>query len=401
MQMICAPQVVTPAQVYTPGWVTTQQGRIVAVGAGAPPAHSAVETRLPTGVLAPGMVDIQINGAFGVDFAGAADEDWIAVLQRLPTTGVTAVVPTYVTATVHQLTVALCRYRALHESLTELPSAARTLGVHLEGPFLSARQRGAHREDLLRDPDPATLDRLLSAAGDFLTYVTLAPERRLAIEAVRRFVAAGVHVAIGHTDADEQTVLAAADAGATLVTHLYNAQRPMRHRDPGVVGAALTDPRLTLGLIVDLHHVMPTPVRLAFAAASGRVALVTDAVAAMGMEPGNYRLGGDTVIVEPGRPPVRRDGAIAGSSVRMDEAVANTVACGVDLRTAIDAATRIPAAAVGRPELGRIEAGVGADLVWLGEDLRARATWIDGRLAWSDGQHPTKSPQPTCTETSQ
>jgi N-acetylglucosamine-6-phosphate deacetylase len=175
-------------------------------------------------------------------------------------------------------------------------------------------------------------------------------------------------------------VLAAADAGATIVTHLYNGQRPLHHRDPGVVGAALSDPRFTLGLIVDLVHVAPTAVRVAFAAAAGRVALVTDATAALGMPPGRYELGGEEVTIEEGRPPVRDDGTLAGASLRLDAAVANTVACGIDLEVALDAATRAPADALGRADLGRIAPDARADLVWLDDDLRARATWVGGRL---------------------
>jgi N-acetylglucosamine-6-phosphate deacetylase len=175
-------------------------------------------------------------------------------------------------------------------------------------------------------------------------------------------------------------VAAAAEAGARMVTHLFNAQRPLHHREPGVPGHALVDRRLTCGLIADLHHVTGEVCRLAFAAAPGRIALVTDAAAAAGMPPGRYVLGGEPVILEPGRPPVREDGTIAGSGLRLDEAVANTVGLGVDLVTAVEAATRVPADLIRRRDLGRIEPGAAADLVWLGDDLRARATWLGGEL---------------------
>ena len=252
------------------------------------------------------------------------------------------------------------------------------LGIHLEGPFLSERRRGAHNAAYLRDPDPDAVDALLDAAPGLVRIVTLAPERRGGLDAVRRLVEAGVLVSVGHSDALGEQVYAAADAGARMVTHLFNAQRPLHHREPGVVGAALSDQRLTAGLIVDLHHVNAEACRIAFASAPGRIVLVTDAAAPAGMPPGRYELGGEPVVLEPGQPPLREDGTIAGSSLALDEGVANAVGIGIDLLTAVEAATRIPADLVGRADLGRIEPGARADLVWLGEDLRAASTWIKG-----------------------
>jgi N-acetylglucosamine-6-phosphate deacetylase len=166
-----------------------------------------------------------------------------------------------------------------------------------------------------------------------------------------------------------------------MVTHLFNAQRPLHHRDPGVVGQALTDARLTSGLIADLRHVGAQACGIAFAAAPGRIAIVTDAAACAGMPPGRYLLGGEPIELPPGDgvPPVRADGTLAGSALRMDVGVANMVAAGVALPDAVAAASRIPADVVGRPDLGRIAAGAAADLVWLGDDLRVKAAWIGGQ----------------------
>jgi N-acetylglucosamine-6-phosphate deacetylase len=179
-------------------------------------------------------------------------------------------------------------------------------------------------------------------------------------------------------------VAEAAEAGARAVTHLFNAQRPLHHREPGVPGHALVDDRLSLGLIVDLHHVVADVVLLAFRAAGDRIVLVTDAVASAGMPPGRYELGGEPVIVEVGRPPVREDGAIAGSGLRLDEAVRNTVDVGVPLAVAVAAATSRPADLLGRPDLGRVEAGAQADLTWLGPDLLTRASWVAGRCVYGE-----------------
>jgi N-acetylglucosamine-6-phosphate deacetylase len=381
--VISAPRLFTGDAEVAPGWVRLADDRVVDLGAGPPPADPDV--RLTSGVLAPGLVDAQLNGGFGVDLAGADEAGWQAVAGRLPRTGVTAFVPTVITAPVPDLVDCLRRYARLRPRLDTLPDAARTLGLHVEGPFLSALRRGAHRADLLRDPSPEAVEALLEAgAGGTLRYLTLAPERDGALEAVRRLVAGGVRVAIGHSDAASAVVHAAADAGASLVTHLYNGQRPMLHRDPGVVGAALTDRRLTCGLIADGEHVDPDPIRLAFAAAPGRIMLVTDAVAAFGMPPGRYLLGGEEIVVAGDGPPLRADGTLAGAAGRLDDAIARVAALGVPLQQAVQAATRVPAEAIGRPDLGRIAIGGPADLVWLAEDvghpLRARATWLAGRL---------------------
>ncbi|MCC5949979.1 MAG: N-acetylglucosamine-6-phosphate deacetylase [Nitriliruptoraceae bacterium] len=380
MSLLQAPTILLDGALQPDGWVQVEGTRIVAVGTGSPPLTAGRRVELPEGTLSPGLVDAQCNGAFGHDLVDADLAGWHEVATRLPSTGVTAVVPTFITAPVATLADALRRFRHLDRQL-EGPGLARRLGVHLEGPFLAPTRRGAHREQDLVDPDPTAIDTLLDAADGALTYVTLAPERRGAIAAIERLAAAGVSVAVGHSDATDAQVGAAADAGARLVTHLYNAQRPLHHRDPGVVGAALTDPRLTSGLIVDLHHVHPHAVLLAFTAATGRIMLVTDAIAALGMPPGRFELGGEEVHLEADRPPRRSDGAIAGSALAIDAAVRNAVAIGIPLATALTAATRIPATALGHPELGRLAPGAPADLVWLDDGLHVAATWVDGHLA--------------------
>ncbi|MDQ1286714.1 MAG: N-acetylglucosamine-6-phosphate deacetylase [Actinomycetota bacterium] len=383
---ITAPRVLTGTADLRPGWVRFDGSRVESVGAGAPP--TAPDIALPSGVLVPGLVDAQVNGGFGVDFAAADDGEWADVARALPATGVTSAVPTFITAPVDELAETLRRFGAVRPSLDAVPQATRMLPAHVEGPFLSLRRRGAHRSEYLSDPAPEHVETLIeagAAAGGSLGYLTLAPERQGAPAAVRRLVAAGVRVSIGHTDADEAAVHAAADAGATLVTHLYNAQRPFRHRDPGVVGAALVDDRLTCGLVVDGHHVHETAVRIAFTSKPGQIMLVTDAVAALGMPEGSYELGGQEFTVRAGEPPRRADGTIAGGAGRLDDAISLTVAAGVPLKQAVEAATRVPAAAVGRPDLGRIAPGCPADLVWLDAEgdhlLRTRTTWIGGVVA--------------------
>jgi N-acetylglucosamine-6-phosphate deacetylase len=204
------------------------------------------------------------------------------------------------------------------------------------------------------------------------------------LAAIAALASAGILVSIGHSDATARQVTAAVDAGARMVTHLFNAQRPLHHREPGVAGQALADARLTSGLIADQSHVAAAVCAIAFAAAPGRIFLVTDASAAAGMPPGRYRLGREPVEVRAGddRAPRLADGTLAGSVLRMDRAVANIVAAGVGLAEAVAAATRVPADLIGRPELGRLAPGAAADLAWLGDDLRTRAAWVAGQQVY-------------------
>jgi N-acetylglucosamine-6-phosphate deacetylase len=223
-----------------------------------------------------------------------------------------------------------------------------------------------------------------------LRVMTLAPEVEGGLAAVAALVSAGVVASVGHSDATAAQVAAAADAGARMVTHLFNAQRPFHHRDPGVPGQALADPRLTSGLIADPSHVSLTACAIALAAAPGRICLVTDAAAPAGMPPGRYQLGGEPIEVRPGegQAPRLADGTLAGSVLRMDQAVANTVAAGVGVAEAVAAATRVPADLIGRPDLGRLTPGAAADLAWLGDDLRARAAWVAGEQVYLAGPGP-------------
>jgi N-acetylglucosamine-6-phosphate deacetylase len=381
--LITAPRVITadPAgRVLAPGYVTIAAGQVTAAEPGRPPRAPDVE--LPDGVLVPGFVDLQVNGYYGEEFPSASADGLAKVVTRLPETGTTALLPTFVTAPPGALAAAL---RATAAMLPALPArAARVLGVHAEGPFISAARKGAHNEAWMTDPTPAAIDELLEAGSGVLRLVTLAPEREGAMAAITRLAEAGILVSIGHTDATARQVDEAAARGARMVTHLFNAQRPLHHREPGVVGEALTDPRLTCGLIADMYHVVPPVCLLAFRAAPGRICLVTDAAACAGMPPGRYLLGGEPIELPPGdgAPPVRDDGTLAGSALRMDVAVANMVRAGIGLAEAVEAGTRVPADLIGRPDLGRIAPGAVADLAWLGDDLRTWATWVGGELVY-------------------
>jgi N-acetylglucosamine-6-phosphate deacetylase len=386
--LITAPRVVPgtgePA-ILEPGYVLVTDGRVAEVGRGTPPRRP--DLALGTGYLVPGLIDLQVNGYFGVSLADVEPAGWALVARRLPETGTTGFLPTFVTAPVAEMSHAL---RCASVLVADPPAGARVLGVHMEGPFLAPARAGAHRREWMVTPTQATVANLLTAGAGALRVVTLAPEVEGGMAAVAALASAGVVVSVGHSDATAQQVAAAADTGARMVTHLFNAQRPLHHREPGVVGQALTDPRLTSGLIADLTHVAAAACAIAFAAAPSRICLVTDASAAAGMAPGRYRLGGKLVEVRPGdgQAPRLADGTLAGSVLRMDRAVANAVAAGVGLAEAVAAATRIPAGVLGRPDLGRLAPGAAADLVWLDDDLRAQATWVAGKRVYPTGAVP-------------
>ena len=253
------------------------------------------------------------------------------------------------------------------------------LGSHLEGPFLEPSRRGAHAEHMLRRPDPRIIDDLLAAARGTMRQVTIAPELPGALAAIEQFVAAGVVVAVGHTTADAETTRAAFDAGATLLTHAFNAMPGIHHRHPGPVVAAFEDRRVTLEVVLDGRHVDASVAKIAFALAPGRVAIVTDAMAAAGAQDGSYRLGSLDVLVRGGVATVAGIDTIAGSTLTLDAALRMALV-GVKLPrpTAVASLTTIPARVLGlNGRLGLLEPGYAADVVVFG-DAGVEQVWAAG-----------------------
>jgi N-acetylglucosamine-6-phosphate deacetylase len=373
------PQALVGGRLRGPVRVQVRDGRItrVDVDERRPTAGDVALTR---GVLTPGLLDLQNNGSFGVDFATARDDDWSRVLGGLAARGVTGVQPTLVTAPLTEMRDACRRVRdAQHRGVGG--GEARILGVHLEGPFLAPARRGAHRAEWMCDPSPQALDVLLAddATRAVLRTVTLAPERQHALAATQRLVDLGYVVSVGHSDATADVVRAAADAGASMVTHVFNAQRPLGHREPGVPGAVLTDDRFFVGTIVDGRHVDPRVVGLIYAAAPGRVVAVTDAVAAAGLPPGtSSHLGGHPVTQHADGLARRSDGTIAGAGIVLDEGVRRMIAAGHDSAVVLSSATEVAARALRRDDLGHLRPGAVADLVWWDEVWQPARVWIGG-----------------------
>ncbi len=323
------------------------------------------------GVALPGLVDVQVNGFAGVDFASAAPDDYEAAGAALAATGVTAYQPTLITLPEDTYLRALT---SVAEAQARF-SGPRIIGAHLEGPFLSPSYAGAHDPANMHDPDVEMMDRLLAAGP--VTHVTIAPELDGAMELIEHLRRREVIVSCGHSDADAATTNAAFDRGATAVTHLFNAQRPFNHRDPGIAGAALARDSVVVTLIVDGVHLAAEAVQIAAAAAPGRVALITDAIAAAGMPDGTYALADRQVEVHGGAVKLQ-DGTLAGSVLTMDQALRNLIDLGVGMEDAVGAATTVPARLINRPELGTLRPGTPADVVVVDDDLAVVRTLRGG-----------------------
>jgi len=328
----------------TRGWVAWEDGVLVDVQDGTPPSGSR---DLGDTVLAPAYLDLQLNGSDDVDLATADAAGWSVLGQRLAQHGVAAYLATFVSAPLDAYDAPLRRLAAAQRARD--PGQACPLGAHLEGPFLGDAP-GAHPVALLRPADLVWLEQLLDAHPGLVRMVTLAPEADPELRAVSWLSAHEVLVALGHSAATADEARAAADAGARVVTHLFNGMGPLHHRAPGLAGVALDDERLTPTLIGDLVHVDPAVVRIVFEASP--VALVSDAVA--------------TTPSERGHDAVRRpDGRLVGATALLDRAVENVVGVGVPIERVVAAASTRPADLLGARDRGRLEAGRRADLVLL------------------------------------
>jgi N-acetylglucosamine-6-phosphate deacetylase len=327
------------------------------------------------GWIAPGFIDLQINGAYGFDFTNNSASVAQAA-SRLPATGVTAFLPTIITAPLNS-------YRPLLRDLEDAVNdavGAQILGVHLEGPYLNPIRKGAHNPVLLRMPNVSELEAW--AGSPVVRLVTLAPELPGAHEMIRRLGARGILVSAGHSDATYAQAVAGFDAGVAWGTHLFNAMAPFTHREPGLAGALLSSD-IPCGLIVDGVHVHPAAVRAAYRAKGAHgITLVTDAMSAMGMEPGHYRLGDRNVIVDAITARLD-DGTLAGSILQMDAALRHVIDfTGCSLADAITMASTTPARVLGLANKGQLVPGADADLVVLDESLQVQMTIARGEIVF-------------------
>jgi len=358
--------------------IVCQDGVITMIGslaAMALPADS-VTIEVGDGCLVPGLIDIQLNGGFGHDFTEDPSSVW-DVGARLPAFGVTAFVPTVVTSTADSR-------RRMLETIAAGPPAeymgASVLGAHFEGPFISPQASGAHEKSLLRLPTDADDDVRSWSREAGVMLVTLAPELAGALDLTHELVSRGVVVSSGHTAATFDQGQAGIEAGARYATHLFNAMPSLGHREPGLIGAVIADPRVTLGLIPDGIHVHPSVVGLVAAGIGlSRLSIVTDATAGLGMPPGRYSLGGRDVEVDSTSVRIVDEGTRAGSALTADQAIRSLVAVtGWAPSEAARTMTSVPAELLGLEDRGEIRVGARADFTLLTRDLQVAATYIGG-----------------------
>lgn len=331
------------------------------------------------GWIAPGFIDLQVNGAFGVDFT--TDPASVATIAaRLPATGVTAFLPTIITSPLDDYP---RRLRDLERAARDA-RGAQILGVHLEGPYLNPKRAGAHDPNYLRTPRVSEMETW--AGSPAVRVATLAPELPGALEAINWLCARGIVVSAGHSDANYAQALAGFQAGITWGTHLFNAMSPFTHREPGLAGALLSSD-VPCGLIVDGVHVHPAAVKTAYRAKGARgIALVTDAMAALGMGAGRFKLGDRDVLVDANSARLG-DGTLAGSILQMDAAIRSVIDyTGGSLADAITMASTTPAHALGLKRKGRIAADGDADLVVLDKSLRVEMTMARGEIVFERAQ---------------
>lgn len=345
-----------------------RDGLVAAVGLGDPPRDGDA-------VAVPGLVDLQVNGYRGVDFAVAEREGYERAGRALLAAGTTAYLPTLISAPPDATRRALAAMPALGSD-----TGPRVIGAHLEGPFLSPSRMGIHDRSFQVMPDLALLRKLLD--GGPVARVTLAPELPGALELIDELCDRGIAVACGHTEATAEQAHMAFDRGVRSVTHLYNAMPAGTARAPSIVTAALAREDVAVELIVDGFHLAPDTVLATWRAAAGRLALVSDATAAAGAGPGDFTIGGRPVHAREDGMVTGEDGQLAGSALSLLSAVRNLHALGVPLEQALSAATAVPAALCGRPELGELKPGSPADVVVLDGGLAVKRVLVDGEPAF-------------------
>ena len=369
-EILAGAALVLPAGIASDGWVEVDGPTIVAVGVGAPPRPADVH--LDGGYLSPGFIDIHSHGGGGASVVGADPASVARFAEAHRQHGTTTIVASLVSASFDSLA---------HDVavLAELTEDGVIAGTHLEGPWIASEYKGAHDEATLRDPDPTEVDTLIRMGRGTIRMVTLAPEYPHGLDAVRRFADAGAIAAIGHTNATYAQVRAAIDAGATCSTHLFNAMRPVNHREPGPIVALTEDDRVTNELILDGVHVHPAAAAFAGRAATGRVVFVTDAMTAAAGEDGEYMLGDLPVLVVDGVARLVDGGAIAGSTLTLDAALRFAIEqVGFSPADAFAAVTSTPARMIGLSDRGQLAVGMRADLCHLDAGLQITGVWAGG-----------------------
>lgn len=381
--IITALHLITPVEWIESPIVVVEDGHITAL-------QSRSDAGIPAGrlldfpdlILAPGFIDIHIHGGAGRDAMEANESALEQIERQLVRHGVTAYLPTTVTASQEKILNTLSGLGKLIGAANKNPGRAAPLGIHLEGPFISHEKRGVHPPQNLLPPSPQALERFWQTSAGTIRMMTIAPELSGAVETIQYARTLGVHSSLGHSNATYQQAQSGIAAGANHATHTFNAMRPLDHRDPGILGAVLENDELTADIIADGIHVHPSALNL-FLRAKGadRAILITDAISATDMPDGVYSLGGLEVQVSNGR--CEYQGKLAGSVLTLDRAIRNVMTfAGWKLQQAVRLATLNPAQRLGiTDKRGLLAPGRRADLVVLTHEGQVAHTIIGGEIA--------------------
>lgn len=374
MFAIRAGLILTPDRVVRDSYVLINVDRIVGISGDKPKDVSEVH-KYDDCILTPGFVDIHTHGGFGIDVTYSSEKDINELSKILPTTGVTAYIPSTVTDSLQQIEMAIKNIN----SASKIGGGSKILGIHLEGPYLNPLRRGAQSAEYMRKPSLEEFERFYSVSHGLVKRITIAPEIEGGIDFIRKVIGRfRVKVSLGHSDATYEQALDAIEAGASIITHIYNGMREYHHREPGIVGAALMAKNVYAEIIADFIHLHPATINLVLKCkGSSKTILVTDATPGAGLKDGIYWLGPRKVIIKDG---VARteDGTLAGSTISMIKAIRNILKIGFPLRETIRMATTTPCNAMGLRGIGKISRGYKADFVIMNKQLEIVEVYIDG-----------------------
>ncbi|WFO75146.1 N-acetylglucosamine-6-phosphate deacetylase [Desulfurococcaceae archaeon MEX13E-LK6-19] len=378
------------ARIYTPltiidnGFIYIKEGIIKDVGSEPCPIKCSNIINAEDLIVAPGFIDTHIHGYKGYDSNDCKPESFLEISKLITRHGVTAFIPSTVTASHETL---LEASKAVYEAIKSWNGGgARILGLHLEGPYISKEKRGAQNPEYIRPASRQELREYIKASNNHIRQITVAPEAPGVIDLIPYAVENEITVSIGHTNASYEETRKAIEAGASKATHLYNAMKSIHHREPGPIIALLENPGVYIELITDFIHVSKPMVKFTIDYAGyERIVLITDAISATMLPDGKYSLGGLDVIVEKGVPRLASTHALAGSTLTMDKAVRNVYSLGYSLQQVLSMATLNPAKsihAIYREKIGLIKPGFKADIVFLDENLEVVKTMVEGELVY-------------------
>jgi N-acetylglucosamine-6-phosphate deacetylase len=376
MFAIKADVILTPQEVFREAYVLVEEDKVAGVSKDKPEGLKDVH-KYDNCILAPGLVDIHIHGGFGIDLTYSTAKGVIEFSKNLLATGVTSYMPTIVTESFDMM-------RSAVKNISEVSSmrgGSRILGVHLEGPYLNPVRGGAQPKEYIRKPSLEEFEKLYDASRGLIKRVTVAPEIEGGIVFIREVKEKfGVKVSLGHSDATYEQALKAIEAGANIITHLFNGMREYHHREPGIIGAALTARKVYSEIISDFIHLHPATINLVLKCkGTDKTILVSDSISGTGLSDGFYMLGSHKIIIKDGIARTE-SGSLAGSTLTLIKAVQNMVKMGVNLKEAVKMATSTPCNAIGIKKIGRIARGCKADLIILDRNLNVIETYIDGKI---------------------